>query len=101
MFTDNEAMPKSKFRMCVTVMKKVDNSENGSQQFEVKESKWVKGNGAQFKRDFYESKENGENLSIEIVNEKPEKFKLNQIYMLRTRDVIWVWVEDKQESGDE
>lgn len=87
---ENIILPKHKFRMCVTTLEKAGENE----ERKVKDSKWVKGNGAQFRRDFYESKANGESLSIEIVDEKPTSFKVNQIYLLRTRDVVWVWVED-------
>lgn len=86
---DETRYPKSSFRMCVTTLKKKEDGEG----YEVQDSKWIKGRGKQFKEDFFESRANGEDLSIEIVNQKPEKFKVNQIYMLATRDVVWVWTE--------
>lgn len=94
---ERDSLPKSKFRMCITTMKKTT-GEDGKEGYVVVGSKWVQGNGAKFRRDYFESKENGEALSVEVVNEKPEKFKINQLYMLRTRDVIWCWVEENEEN---
>jgi hypothetical protein len=51
-------------------------------------------NGDQFRESLYESRNGGENIKIEIENQKPEKFKINQIYMLPTRDRVWVWFEE-------
>lgn len=93
---DETLYPKSKFRMCVTTLRKRDGEDETG--FEVVDSKWMNYSGKRFREDFFESRENGENLTIEIVNQKPEKFKINQIYMLATRDVVWIWTE---EGGEE
>lgn len=89
---DETMYPKSNFRMCITKLKK---NENDEKRFEIIDSKWIKCSGKKFREDFFESRENGENLTIEIVNEKPKDFKINQLYMLATRDIVWVWVEDE------
>lgn len=80
--------PKSKFRFHLTKLRKVEN-EDGKEKFIVVSSEIISGNGKRFRESLY-----GTNVNIEIVNEKPEKFKLNQIYMLATRDVVWLWAEE-------
>lgn len=80
--------PKSKFRFHLTKLRKVEN-EDGKEKFIVVSSEIISGNGKRFRESLY-----GTNVDIEIVNEKPEKFKLNQIYMLATRDVVWLWAEE-------
>lgn len=80
--------PKSKFRFHLTKLRKVEN-EDGKEKFIVVSSEIIRGNGKRFRESLY-----GTNVHIEIVNEKPEKFKLNQIYMLATRDVVWLWAEE-------
>lgn len=90
---DDNMYPKANFRMCITTLRKISD-ENGKQGFEVVDSKWMKYSGKKFRTDYFESRENGENLTIEVVNQKPEKFKINQIYMLATRDVVWIWTEE-------
>ena len=87
MGSGNEGYPLSKFRMKITYLEK--NGEN----LRVVDSKWVKGNGKKFRKDLDNERAGGIVRTIEIVDEKPEKFKLNQIYMLRTRDVVWVFTE--------
>ena len=95
---DNTIYPKSSFLMCITTLRKVeiqkDDSESKTWQYQVVESKWKKCNGKDFKKSFFESRDNGENITIQIVNERPEKFVINQLYMLATRDRMWVWVEE-------
>lgn len=93
MGNDRELYPKSKFRMCITTMKKVD-TDDGHSTYVPSNSKWVKYSGKKFREDFIESRDGGEKLSIEVVNAKPEKFRLNQIYMLRNREVVWVWTSE-------
>lgn len=80
--------PKSKFRFHLTKLRKVEN-EDGKEKFIVVSSEIIHGNSKRFRESLY-----GTNVHIEIVNEKPEKFKLNQIYMLATRDVVWLWAEE-------
>ena len=94
MGNEKERYPKAKFRMCITSMKQVE-AEDGHKTYVPTKSKWLKYSGKKFREDFLESKSEGENLSIEVVTAKPEQFKLNQIYMLMNREVVWVWTEDK------
>ena len=85
------AFPKAKFRMKVSSLEKVETDEGPS--YKVAKSEWVKGNGKQFRDSIREDLENGMDRTIEVVNEEPKKFKINQIYMLATRDVVWVYIE--------
>ena len=80
--------PKSKFRFHLTKLRKVEVKDN-KEKFIVVSSEIISGNGKRFRESLY-----GTNVNIEIVNEKPEMFKLNQIYMLATRDVVWLWAEE-------
>ena len=94
MGNEKELFPKSTFRMCITTMKKVGD-EDGKQTYVASNSKWIKYSGKKFRQDYFEAKDGGENMSIEIVDRKPESFKINQIYMLRDRKVVWVWTEEE------
>lgn len=95
---DKEKYPKSKFMMCITTLRRVDvqgpDEKTDTFQYQVLGSHWEKGNGKQFRNSIYEDRANGINRTIQIVNEKPEKFIINQIYMLPTRDRVWIWVEE-------
>lgn len=85
---DKLLYPKSKFRFHLTKLRKVEDEE-GKERFAVVSSEIIQGNGKKFRESLY-----GTNVHIEVVNEKPERFKLNQIYMLATRDVVWLWAEE-------
>lgn len=95
---DENLYPKSKFLMCITTLRKVevqmDDNDPETWQYQVVDSKWKRCNGKEFRESFFESREGGENITIQIVNSRPEKFAINQIYMLPTRDRVWVWVEE-------
>ena len=83
-----ELSPKANFRMKLTVLEK---NEDGSMK--VVGEKWIKGSRREFMDSLREDRENGTVRTIEVVDQKPENFKLNQIYMLRSRDVVWVYME--------
>ena len=85
---DRLLYPKSKFRFHLTKLRKVEDEE-GKERFAVVSSEIIQGNGKKFRESLY-----GTSAHIEVVNEKPERFKLNQIYMLATRDVVWLWAEE-------
>lgn len=85
---DKLLYPKSKFRFHLTKLRKVEDEE-GKERFAVVSSEIIQGNGKKFRESLY-----GTGAHIEVVNEKPERFKLNQIYMLATRDVVWLWAEE-------
>lgn len=85
---DRLLYPKSKFRFHLTKLRKVEDEE-GKERFAVVSSEIIQGNGKKFRESLY-----GTDAHIEVVNEKPERFKLNQIYMLATRDVVWLWAEE-------
>lgn len=85
---DKLLYPKSKFRFHLTKLRKVEDEE-GKERFAVVSSEIIQGNGKKFRESLY-----GTSAHIEVVNEKPERFKLNQIYMLATRDVVWLWAEE-------
>ena len=85
---DRLLYPKSKFRFHLTKLRKVE-EEDGKERFAVVSSEIIFGNGKKFRESLY-----GTSAHIEVVTEKPERFKLNQIYMLATRDVVWLWAEE-------
>lgn len=85
---DKLLYPKSKFRFHLTKLRKVED-EDGKERFAVVSSEIISGNGKKFRESLY-----GTSAHIEVVTEKPERFKLNQIYMLATRDVVWLWAEE-------
>lgn len=85
---DRLLYPKSKFRFHLTKLRKVE-EEDGKERFAVVSSEIISGNGKKFRESLY-----GTSAHIEVVTEKPERFKLNQIYMLATRDVVWLWAEE-------
>lgn len=85
---ENSLYPKSKFRFHLTKLRKVED-EDGKERFVVVSSEIISGNGKKFRESLY-----GTGAQIEVVTKKPERFKLNQIYMLATRDVVWLWGEE-------
>ena len=85
---ENSLYPKSKFRFHLTKLRKVED-EDGKERFVVVSSEIISGNGKKFRESLY-----GTEAQIEVVTKKPERFKLNQIYMLATRDVVWLWGEE-------
>lgn len=85
---DRLLYPKSKFRFHLTKLRKVED-EDGKERFAVVSSEVISGNGKKFRESLY-----GTSAHIEVVTAKPERFKLNQIYMLATRDVVWLWAEE-------
>lgn len=87
--------PMSKFRLCLT---KVKEQEDG--RFKEVDRQWIDGNGKQFRDSFLEDNGKGVKRSIKLVNEKPIEFIFNQIYMLPTRDVMWIWIKD-EDGGSE
>lgn len=94
-----EIFPKSHYKMKITYLSKKKN-EQGEEYFKLLNSIWVKGNGKKFRDSVFEDRQNGINRTIEIVNEPPLKFKFNQIYMLPTRDVLWIYVERDDNNED-
>lgn len=87
--------PTSNFLMKVTILRKDKENEKG---YKVVDSKLFKSSRREFLDSLQEDRENGINHEIEIVYKEPDKFKINQIYMLADRKKIWVYVE---EDGDE
>lgn len=85
---DKLLYPKSKFRFHLTKLRKVED-EKGKERFAVVSSEIIQSNGKKFRESLY-----GTDTHIEVVTEKPDHFKLNQIYMLPTRDVVWLWAEE-------
>lgn len=87
-----EIFPKSHYKMKITYLSRQKN-EKGEDTFKLLNSVWIKGKGKEFRDSIFEDRAKGINRTIEIVNEPPLKFKLNQIYMLPTRDTLWIYVE--------
>lgn len=83
--------PKAKFRMKIAALEKIETEDGPT--YKVVNSKWVKGNRKEFMDSIFEDLDNGIERTIEVVNEEPKKFKINQIYMLATRDVVWIYME--------
>lgn len=82
--------PTSNFLLCITTVREEDG------QLKEIDSQWINANGKEFRDSIFEDRKKGINRSIQIVDEKPTQFVFNQIYMLRTRKKVWIWVkEDK------
>ena len=81
--------PMSKFRLCITKVRETE--EDGENKFKITSQEWVQGNGKQFRESLFEDANRGIHREIKIVSEKPNEFAFNQIYMLATRDVVWIW----------
>lgn len=90
---DETIYPKSSFLMCLTRLKRLNPETDEEPQYSVIDSKFSKCSGREFKESFFEERKKGNDVHIEIVYAKPEKFIINQLYMLATRDRMWVWVE--------
>ncbi len=88
---DLNVYPKAKFRMKITTLEKQE-TENGP-AYKVLNSEWVKGNAKELRESIKAELAEGKNRTIELVDEEPKKFKVNQIYMLKTRDVVWIYKE--------
>lgn len=88
---DLNVYPKAKFRMKITTLEKQE-TENGP-AYKVLNSEWVKGNAKELRESIKAELAEGKNRTIELVDEEPKKFKINQIYMLRSRDVVWIYKE--------
>ena len=74
-------------------MKIVSLEKTEDNNYKVVDSKWVKSSGRKFMESVKEDRSNGMDRTIEIVSAEPEKFKVNQIYMLRNREVVWIYKE--------
>lgn len=88
MGNEREMYPKANFRMKIVSLEKTEDNN-----YKVVDSKWVKSSGRKFMESVKEDRANGMDRTIEIVNAEPEKFKVNQIYMLRNREVVWIYKE--------
>lgn len=95
-YKSDRIMPKSKFRMCITTMREIP-EETGEKHFQLVKSEWVDARRKEFQDDLMKEFQAGHERNIEIVFEKPDKFVFNQLYMLATRDVMWVWVLEPTE----
>lgn len=89
-FKSDRIMPAHKCRMCVTTMREVPDG-TGDNHFETVSCEWHDINGHQFRLDLTEDYKKGIKREIEIVYEKPKTFVFNRIYLLATRDTMWVW----------
>lgn len=92
MGNERDMYPKAKFRMKVTILEKTEDS------YKVVGSQWLKSSGKEFMESIKEDRANGIDRTIEIVNEEPKAFKVNQIYMLRNREVVWVYMDKSEEN---
>ena len=87
----NNIMPKSHFKLIITTVNEVSH-EGGDKHFQIVDEEIIDYSGNQFKKDFLNEIQAGKDRTIEIVNEKPVQWRFNQLYMLPTRDRMWVWV---------
>lgn len=87
-----EDIIKSSARMKITALEKVEDAEGGT-SLKVTDSKWVKVRGKEIRESLAEDREAGIEHSIEIVDEAPDKFQLNTLYILRDGKVLWTFVE--------
>lgn len=88
MGNEREMYPKSKFRYIVYVVR--IEGEGDEKKFKVVDTKVQSMNGKQ-----YFNMCRSVNRTPVRVFEKPEKFQLNEQYMLATRDVVWTWTEEE------
>lgn len=88
-----QTFPKANFKMFVTALEEViDEEDSEKKSYKVKDTEIFSYSGRKFFDEILEDEENGIKHEIEIVDEKPENFVVNKLYMLRTRDKIWTWV---------
>ena len=67
--------------------------EKQGEQLKQISTKFEKINAGKLKKDLIEDENRGIKHKIEIVNEKPEKFRLNTIYLLLDSKRAWVYLE--------
>ena len=97
---EEERIVKSNFLMKITkleVLNEETNDESGEttvNKYKVVDEKWVKMRGKQFIDDIREDRSNGINHSIQVVNKAPDKFKINEIYVLSNGKRAWTYITD-------
>lgn len=85
---------KSNFICTITTVESIIN-EDGTTSYKVKESKNEKWRGKEFYDSMYADYNKGIEHKITIVNQKPEQFQLNAIYILTDGTRMWIWVDEK------
>lgn len=87
-----ENIVKSNARMKITILEKIT-TQDGNSSLKVIDSKWVKTSGKEIRDSLAEDREAGIEHPIEIVDEAPNKFQFNTLYILRNGKVLWAYVE--------
>lgn len=96
-YKSDRIMPLHKCKMCVIKMREIPDGK-GDQHFQKISETWVDVNGKQFRKDLLEDAKKGITRDIEIVYEKPTQFVFNKIYLLATRDRMWVYTLEPTED---
>lgn len=81
--------PKAKFTYIVYVVRACGEGEE--KVYKVIDTKVIKASGKH-----YQIECECYNRTPVVVNEKPTAFKINEQYMLATRDKVWTWMEEEQ-----
>ena len=89
-----QRLVKSNFICTVTTVEPITN-EDGTTSYKVKESKNEKWRGKEFYDSMYADYDKGIEHKIVVVNQKPEQFQLNAIYILADGTRMWIWVDEK------
>lgn len=95
-----DRLVKSNFLMKITKLEIInkdmndESEDSAADKYKVVDEKWVKMRGKQFVNDLMEDRENGINHSIQVVNKAPDKFKINEIYVLSNGKRAWTYIVD-------
>ena len=95
-----DRLDKSNFLMKITKLEIIkedtgdETDDSAADKYKVVDDKRVKMRGKQFVNDLMEDRENGINHSIKVVNKAPDKFKINEIYVLSNGKRAWTYIVD-------
>ena len=95
-----DRLVKSNFLMKITKLEIInkdmndESEDSAADKYKVVDEKWVKMRGKQFIDDIREDRSNGINHSIQVVNKAPDKFKINEIYVLSDGKRAWTYITD-------
>ena len=86
---------KSKFLFSIYTFAK---NENGELELEAEITENT--SAANFYRDMNEAVAGGENIEMEVVNAKPERFQFNKLYARRDGKRAWVFLLDEMNESE-
>ena len=88
---------KASIRFHITTVQKVVGVD-GSLSLKNINTNIVKMSGKEFPVSLEQDRLSGAKHTVEIVNQKPDTFKINAIYILADGKQAWVYVEDKEDE---